>query len=144
MISEHDHSGIVFNCDLCEFLTSRKTSLSIHMVKKHKEIEQIDGSNSDSEDTYAESYWERDFMGRTYKTYLDTLENIKTSNLSLEEKQQESERAKRARMEAYLEDGWTVRAAYHPGVLNCRRPSKKLKALLNCRRPSMKLRPELN
>ena len=90
-------------------MTSRKINLSIHIAKKHKEIELIDGSNSDDEDNYAESYWERDFIGRTYKTYLDTLKNFKTSNQSLEEKQQESERAKRARMEVYLKYGWTVR-----------------------------------
>ena len=109
MITEHGHSGIVFSCDLCDFLTSRQTSLSIHLAKKHKEIEQVDGSNSEYEDNYAESYWERDYMGRNYKTYIDSLENIKTSNLSIEEKHTESERARRARMEAYLEDGWTVR-----------------------------------
>ena len=53
-------------------------------------MEQIDGNYSDDEDPYAESYWERDFMGTSYHCYLEAIENIRTSNLSLEEKHEES------------------------------------------------------
>ena len=56
MIIEHGHIGDIFSCDLCEFLTSRKASLGIHIAKKHKGIEQIDGHISYYEDPYAKSY----------------------------------------------------------------------------------------
>ena len=36
-------------------------------------------------------------MGQTYKRYLDVIENINDSNLSKEEKEQETERAKTER-----------------------------------------------
>ena len=91
MIIAHNQPGELFSCDLCEFETSRKASLSIHMSKKHKEIDQLDGNNSDVEDTYSEEYWEKDNMGQTYKRYLDVIESINDSNLSKEEKEQERE-----------------------------------------------------
>ena len=83
--------------------------MGIHIAKKHKVIEQIDGHNSDDEDLYAESYWEREFMRTSYHSYLDALQNIKTSNLSSKEKNEEYQRVKEARKEAFLNDGWTVR-----------------------------------
>ena len=61
------------------------------MSKKHKEIDQLDGNNSDVEDTYSEEYWEKDNMGQTYKWYLDVIKSINDSNLSKEEKEQERE-----------------------------------------------------
>ena len=57
MIIAHNQPGEILSCDLCEFETSRKSSLSIHMSKKHKQIDQLD--------TYSEEYWEKDNMGPT-------------------------------------------------------------------------------
>ena len=76
MISEHDHPGEILSCDLCQFMTSRMTCLSIHIAKKHKDIEQLDGTSSDTDDPYPESYWERDYMGTVYQNYLDAIDNI--------------------------------------------------------------------
>ena len=45
------------------------------MSKMHKEIEQLVGTSSDMEDTYAESYWERDQMETVYKHYLEAFQN---------------------------------------------------------------------
>ena len=60
MIVAHNQPGEIFSCDLCEFETSRKASLSIHLSNKHKEIEQLDGNNSDVEDTYNfDQYWKK-------------------------------------------------------------------------------------
>ena len=109
MISMHNQPGEIFTCDHCEFETSRKTGLSIHLSKKHKEIKQLDGNNSDVEETYAELYWENDSMGQTYKRYLDAIQDINDSNLTKEEKDQETERAKGARKDAYLKMGYTVK-----------------------------------
>ena len=109
MISEHDHPGELLHCDLCEFVTSRKTGLDIHTSKKHKEIEQLDGNSSDSEVIYAESYWERDYMGPEYQTYLNAIENIDNSNFSREVQQSEIERAKITRLNYFLHDyGYTM------------------------------------
>ena len=79
IISEHDYPGEIFICDLCEFMTSRKTCLTMHTSQKHKDIEQLDGISSDSEVTYAESYCVRDLMGTVYQKYLDAIQNIKNS-----------------------------------------------------------------
>ena len=107
MISEHNQPGDVFRCDSCEFKTSRKTGLKIHISKKHDVIEQLDGNNSSSDERYAESYWERDYMGTGYQTYLDAIENIDSANIFMEEKFNETEIALTAREDAFLERGET-------------------------------------
>ena len=109
MISEHDHQGEILTCDLCHFMTSKKTCLSIHISNKHNDIEQLDGTGSDTGDPYHESYWERDSMGTVYQNYLDAIQNIKSSDISLEEQQQEIERAKDTRMIDLLDNGYTKR-----------------------------------
>ena len=81
--------------DYCEFKTSRKTGLKIHIAKKHDVIEQLDGNYSSTDERYAESYWERDYMGTEYQTFLDAIEDIESANISLEEKRIEVERALR-------------------------------------------------
>ena len=58
---------------------------------------------------YAESYWEQDYLGTVYQTYLDAIQNIEYSELSTEEKQDEVERAKATRLNALLNDGRTMR-----------------------------------
>ena len=39
------------------------------MSKKDDVIEQLGGNDSSAEDGYAESYWERGFMGTEYQMY---------------------------------------------------------------------------
>ena len=63
MIGKINHPGEILTCQLCEFMTSRKTCLTMHISIKHKEIEQLDGTSSDLEGIYAESYWEHDYLG---------------------------------------------------------------------------------
>ena len=69
------------------------------------EIEQLDGNDSDTEEAYAESYWEREYLGTSYQTYLDVMENIKSADISEDEKSSEMERALNARKEAFIEKG---------------------------------------
>ena len=102
MICQHNHPGEVLSCDICEFMTSREVCLNMHVSKRHKDIDEKELYH------YAEAYWEKDHMGTSYKTFADALDNIKTSNLSLEDKELESERVKDARMNAYLENGWKM------------------------------------
>ena len=98
MIAEHYHPGELFSCALCDFITSRKAGLDIHVSKKHKEIEQIDGNTSDTEENYAEAYWERDELSSTYQRYLDVIEDIQSSNFTVQERESEIERAKNSRL----------------------------------------------
>ena len=109
MISKINHPGEILTCQLCEFMTARKTCLTMHISNKHKEIKQLDGTSSDIEGIYAESYWEQDYLGTVYQTYLDAIQNIEYSELSTEEKQDEVERAKATRMSALLNDWRTMR-----------------------------------
>ena len=109
MISKINHPSEILTCQLCEFMTTRKTCLNMHISNTHKEIEQLDGRSSDIEGIYAESYWEQDYLGTVYQTYLDAIQNIEYSELSTEEKQDEVERAKATRLNALLNDGRTMR-----------------------------------
>ena len=105
MISEHKQPGDIFKCGDCDFSTSRKTGLKIHKSKKHDVIEQIDGHNTDTEEAYAKSYWERVYMETSYQAFLDVMENIKSADISQDEKYSETERALEARKEAFIEKG---------------------------------------
>ena len=105
MINKHDHPGELLVCDLWDFITSRKTGLDIHVAKKHKGIQQVDGNSSDSEESYAGSYWESDYMGTDYQTYLDAIGDIESANISIDEKPIERERALKARESAFLKRG---------------------------------------
>ena len=104
-IIEHEAPGEIFNCDICDFLTSRKNGIQIHISIKHQHIEQLDGNDSSSEadnSNYSVAYWEEDNMGTSYQRYLDVIENIETSNISEDEKIVENERATNAREEAFI------------------------------------------
>ena len=67
-------------------------------------MKQLDGCDSSSEETeiYAESYWERDYMGTGYQTYLDVIENNESANITKEEKSSETKRALTAREDEFL------------------------------------------
>ena len=47
-------------------------------------------------------------MGTTYQTYLDVIENIKSADITEEEKSSETERALKAREDEFLRDGLTL------------------------------------
>ena len=90
-------------------MTSKKTCLSFHISKKRKDIEQLDGTSSDTVDPYAESYWECDYMGTSYQNYLDAIQDIKSLEINFEEQQEEVEREIDTRMIDLLNDGYTKR-----------------------------------
>ena len=108
MIRKHKEPGEILSCDVCNFETPRKVCLNIHTSKKHKEIEQLDGNDSNSDEVYAAYYWEREQMGTGYQSYLDVIENIESANISKEEKLTETERAMKAREDAFVLTGQTV------------------------------------
>merc|ERR1712126_199351 len=37
-------TGEVYNCELCDFISNKKSGLNIHMSRKHTVIEQLDGN----------------------------------------------------------------------------------------------------
>ena len=62
------------------------------MSKKDDVIGQLDGNDSSTaEDGYAESYWERGFMGTGYQMYWDAIANIESLDISSEEKSNETD-----------------------------------------------------
>ena len=51
-----------FPCDICDFTSSWKNGLAIHMSRKHSVIEQLDGNSdhdADNDDQYSRTqlYW---------------------------------------------------------------------------------------
>ena len=78
-----------FKCNLCEFKSSRKNGLTVHVSRKHRNIEQLDGNTSleilcDEKDKLydnTEDYWIRGIIGRTYQTFIDAIQIIDESTL---------------------------------------------------------------
>ena len=69
MITQDKQPGELLKWDNCEFLTFRKAGLKIHKSKKPYIIEHHDYNDSDKEGNYAESDWERDYIGTSYQTF---------------------------------------------------------------------------
>ena len=92
-----------FSCEFCEGL--REIGLEIHMSRKHKNIEQLDG-NVDFEDDdqlflSTERYWSTGILGSCYQTYLDALELLDESTLEENAKKVEKDKVLDARKEAF-------------------------------------------
>ena len=75
--------------------------LKIHIGRKHKNIEQVDGNNSFSE-RKTDFYWEgwNTAAVKNYQSYLDVLADIDESTLEKEEKQYENEKVTEVRKKA--------------------------------------------
>ena len=50
-----ERATIDFRCELCDFQTTRKSGLTVHMSRKHPRIEQLDG-HSDKNEAEDEAY----------------------------------------------------------------------------------------
>jgi hypothetical protein len=96
----HDQAKDAFSCDLCDFSSNWKNGLTIHMIRKHERIEQLDGCGDVEEnDKYMSSahYWKKGWIGAAFQTYLDALDVIEKSDLSKEEKHVEKIKVLEAR-----------------------------------------------
>ena len=78
-----------FPCHICDFRSTRTNGLSIHMTRKHANIEQLDGSTSVSEDLEEDvkyfrtkSYWKEGRLGTSYQVFLDANDIVEKSDLS--------------------------------------------------------------
>ena len=85
-----------------------RVPLSIHLSRKHGNIEQLDGHNdsSFSDEKYDSSrhYWETGRLGKRYQTYLDASEIIDKSDISEDDKFIEKEKLLNARKSAFIQD----------------------------------------
>ena len=108
LVSEHKEK-IGFNCDICEFKSSRENGLVVHMGMKHKNIEQLDGgldTSVDEDKRYynTESYWKTGCLGTIFQDFLDAKEIIEESSLGDIEKEEERAAILAARKEAFGDD----------------------------------------
>jgi hypothetical protein len=79
-----------FACDICDFKSNWKNGLSVHISRKHAQMEQLDGGNSvsddldDDEDKYMKTieYWKRGWLGTVFQTFLDAVDVIENSDLT--------------------------------------------------------------
>ena len=96
-----------FTCNLCDFKSSWKNGLIVHMGRKHGNIEQLDGMVNLAEEaedkTYlnTELYWKRGVLGTSYQIYLDANDIIERSDFSEKEKEEEKAAILEARKEAF-------------------------------------------
>ena len=84
-----------FLCVLCDYKSSWANGLEVHMGRKHRNIDQLDGSNDieelelDKKYDRSEHYWEKGNVGIAYSIFLDANCLVDASNLSEKEKSKE-------------------------------------------------------
>ena len=101
-----------FQCILCDFKSNWKNGLSIHMARKHSQIEQLDGNadisilenNDDEKYESTKHYWEKGYLGGGFQTYIDAIEVIEEMNLSDDEMKDEKAKLLEARKGALGEN----------------------------------------
>jgi len=80
------------NCDLCDFKSSWKTGLEVHMGRKHKFPPQLDGENTIGDDNMderyegSEHYWKTQYLGSAFQSFLDANSIIEESSFSEDQK----------------------------------------------------------
>ena len=88
------------NCELCDFQGVSTVGLKIHKSRKHEDIPQIDGADSNQRET--DSWWEEHnkLSLRSYQMYIAVLKDIEDAKISEEEKLIEKENVTNVRKEA--------------------------------------------
>ena len=92
-----------FKCELCDFTSTWKTGLEVHMGRKHKSIPQLDGEdfsdNSGEDESYEGSkhYWKTRYLGQAYQSFMDAQKVIEESDFSKEAKEMETKAILEAR-----------------------------------------------
>ena len=107
-----------FQCEQCDFKSKRENGLKIHVGIKHKDaIAQIDGnyeveSDIDEDDEWTIKYWEEGQMSYVFQTYINVKLQIDKSDLPKNDKDEEINMLKQARMSAWIARGG------HPSTCN--------------------------
>jgi hypothetical protein len=85
--NEAEGASEIFGCYLCDFKSNWENGLTIHLTRKHVEIEQLDGNATDNDEPkhdekYAGSkhYWAEGRLGSKYQTFLDAHAIIEESD----------------------------------------------------------------
>ena len=103
---------VEFKCKLCEFKSHRNNGLTVHVGRKHQNIDQLDGNTSldilnyENDNLYenTKDYWINGYIGRTYQTFIDAIQMVEESTLDEAEKKIEKEEILNARKEAFGDD----------------------------------------
>ena len=96
-----------FACHICDFVSNWASGLQVHMTRKHRNIEQIDGNDSDNEDfedekyLETENYWKTGNLGTIFQTFLNANFIVAKSDFSEENKTFENEKILEARKRAF-------------------------------------------
>ena len=107
-------NDVAFECNFCDFKSSRKSGLTVHIGRKHNhKFPQLDGNTStdcvDDEDDIlyisTENYWKRGFLSSVYQSYINALQLVEESDLDEKEKKIEKDEILCARKKA-LGDGY--------------------------------------
>ena len=96
-----------FECAICDFMSNWENGLNVHMTRKHRRIDQIDGNiaeheDSNQDDKYAETkhYWEKGRLGSAYQAFLDANDIIDNCDISEDEKEKEKAKVLESRKTA--------------------------------------------
>ena len=110
-LNSADQTKNEYLCDLCDFKSNWANGLNIHMTRKYQNMEQLDGSNSISDDLEEDDkyfktiqYWKKGKLGTIFQMYLDALEIIDESELTGTAKDDEKARVLEARKKAFGTD----------------------------------------
>ena len=97
-------ASVDHQCIICDFKSSWKNGLTIHVRRKHRSLPQLDG-NSDDDECYSntEHYWKTGWLGSAYQTYLDAIKIIDDSLFEEEFKKDEKDAITAARKLAFGE-----------------------------------------
>ena len=104
---ENQNENEIFTCDICDFESNWSNGLSVHMSRKHGNIEQLDGIDDNTteevDEKYLESenYWKTGVLGTIYQTFLDVNSIIEYSNMSEDDRNKEKNKALDARKKAF-------------------------------------------
>ena len=98
-----ENASGTFQCLICDFTSTWENGLSVHMGKKHGNLEQLDGQADideieiDEKYENTEHYWKRGWLGMAYHTFLDANSVIEKCKISEDEKKKEKEKILEAR-----------------------------------------------
>ena len=93
-------------CPICDFQSTWKSELAVHMSRKHSTIVQLDGNaevdGTDRDEKYfnTEHYWKKGWLGISYQSFIEANEIIDSSDLSFEQKATEKTEILEARKRA--------------------------------------------
>ena len=102
-----ENTSDIFNCLICDFSSTWENGLSVHMGRKHGNLEQLDGEvdideiELDKKYDNTEHYWAKGRLGVIYITFLDANSIIDRSKLPEDEKKKEKEKILEARKAAF-------------------------------------------